>query len=140
MPHPFDQLEFSGFAWRTDIYSELLQADVELIVEAEQHKPPEPWQRQVYDRLVTLPPRLQLPVLRTILSEISVTHPADAIPQTLDALARAIRPTGIVISQSSENDAEIGLLYECDWDPGHGLGVRLARWQIDEVGAQDVCF
>ncbi len=142
MIHIFEQLTFRDFGWRTLMFSELMAAEVQLIVEGSADKPPQDWQRRTLDKFISLQRRLEIPVYRAIhayyldtIKERQVGEPID-----IEQLKQQLTPTGIIINDLSEDDEEIGLLFECSWDPEHGLGVRLARWQIDEVGGQDICW
>ncbi|MEE2732929.1 MAG: hypothetical protein VYA55_19065 [Pseudomonadota bacterium] len=55
-------------------------------------------------------------------------------------LTQLITPTGICIGELEPSEEAVGLLFECVWEPEHGLGVLLMNWSVAEVGHQDVAF
>jgi hypothetical protein len=48
-------------------------------------------------------------------------------------------PTDLVVPRSFGADQRvIGIAFDCRWDPGHGVGVRIVDEAVDEVGPQDI--
>lgn len=56
-----------------------------------------------------------------------------------EGLAALVTPTHLVIPRISRNEERIvGILCDCTWEPGLGLGIKFVNEVIVEVGTQDV--
>lgn len=57
---------------------------------------------------------------------------------------RQLKPllsSGSLIFPGYPDDKRVfGLLYECSWDPRHGVGVKFIDGVIDEVGFGSICL
>jgi Domain of unknown function (DUF6985) len=53
-----------------------------------------------------------------------------------DEVLGSVRLSSIYIRETGK----IGLLYRCDWEPEHGIGVLLEGAEISDVGSQDICL
>ncbi len=62
--------------------------------------------------------------------------------QSTGELRQLLTPEAVYLQDTdpAEEEAEVGVLFECSWEPEHRLGVRLARLQVIEVGFQDICL
>jgi hypothetical protein len=38
----------------------------------------------------------------------------------------------------SETEHAVGLVFDCTWDPGHGIAVKIVNGRVVEVGPQDI--
>ena len=57
----------------------------------------------------------------------------------ISQLKPLVRATGLLIQDAWDiEDRRLGLLFECAWEPEHGLAVKFENEVIEEVGFQDV--
>lgn len=150
--HPFDRvvLTCSGL-WSTEVFLPLVHATVRFHIRA--YGPgPALWQRAVFDDFMAgqdlLQPRLQEALLSYYLSiadeyrEMLGPDGLTLAPElsTYSALHLLLEPQSLVIPSEVRPRGEVGVLYNCSWDPGHGVGVRVCDHAVVEVGPQDICL
>ena len=66
-------------------------------------------------------------------------HLAPAV-ESIVQLKQLLTPVGVCIGELDPEEEAIGLLFECTWEPEHGLGVLINNWNVKEVSHQDVAF
>lgn len=67
---------------------------------------------------------------------------AHLVPSVENAsqLKELLTSVGIYIGELEPQEEAIGLLFECSWEPEHGLGVLINNWEVKEVSHQDIAF
>lgn len=67
---------------------------------------------------------------------------AHLVPSVENAsqLKELLTSVGVHIGELEPQDEAIGLLFECSWEPEHGLGVLINNWEVKDVSHQDVAF
>lgn len=151
--HPFDQLVFKDFGWNIDLHHPLMAAEITLSVDGEADQPPAAWQRAVYDEFMQHSERLTTQVYQGIFDYYQSVAPAyrdqyqqhdwqQALPEITQVaqIKPLLTPAGIVVPDLFPEHGEIGLLFECSWEPEHGLAVKIQHNQVVEVGFQDICI
>ncbi len=66
---------------------------------------------------------------------------ADALAPRLaetDEIGVVVTPTSVWFPRDSQSTREMALLFDCSWDPGHGLAARVVDSEVVEVGPQDI--
>ena len=132
-------------------HSVLLEAEVELIIPSDNGHV-ENWQLQIVEKFLQKEEQLievlyqalfeyyqeGLPDLRAQLG--SSADEIAPIIDHIDQLKSLITPTGICIGELDPSEEAVGLLFECSWEPEHGLGIILKNWIVEEIGHQDIAF
>lgn len=144
--HPFDLLQFNG-TWEHDLHLAVFGGVARLSVDADADGP-ERWQRLVFDQFMAVEAQLAPGVLAALsaycASLIAGIQPRSSTDlhsaETVAALLAQLRPQAVHIGYVESVPWRVGLLYDCDWDPGHGLGVRIVDGRVAEVGSQDICL
>ncbi len=148
--HPFERLQYDRL-WQTTAWFDIFDQEARLTVRTDGARP-ERWQRLLFDEFVRRQGELKPMVYSAIMEyyrSIVDDYRDQFSPEFLhlaphvssaEEMRRLIRPEAAYIADLGEDDEEIGLLFQCTWDDSHGLGVRLERWRVDEVGPQDVCL
>ncbi|MCL1895894.1 MAG: hypothetical protein FWG03_05040 [Clostridiales bacterium] len=58
-----------------------------------------------------------------------------------EELLELIEPASLLIrGDIGDGTRRLGILFNCTWEPEHGLGVSILNEKIDEVGSQDVAL
>ena len=67
-------------------------------------------------------------------------HEGSLVISNSQSLAEKTTLTGCVVGYFDGDDwsAYIGLLAECEWEPEHGLGIKIVDGLISEIGFQDI--
>jgi hypothetical protein len=153
MPHPFDRLRYD-VNWCVQVYLELFDAEAELVVRAEETGP-EGWQRRIFDEFLKRQSELKQPVYEAVLRYYEHVAPSyreqyesreeglRVVPlvNTVEGIRRTLTPPyRIYIGDVYPEGEELGILFECEWEYEHGVGVLLRHWEIVEVGTQDICL
>lgn len=61
--------------------------------------------------------------------------------ETTNQLLEMITLVGIVVPYGDiYEERDIGIIFDCTWDPENGLGLRLLNEKVTEVGYQDVAI
>lgn len=150
MAHPFEKLEFD-ILWQTTLYFEIFDGEAKLSVYGEESGPEE-WQQSLFDKFYVsqgeLKPKIYLaifnyyqsvaPEYRAQLGDDYLDYAPDI--QDVSEIKRLLVPDSIFISDSSPENEAIGILFECSWEPEHGLGVLVKHGNIEEIGFQDICL
>lgn len=70
-------------------------------------------------------------------------HPAIRLPtirNESDLLANITEPTVYVSSQSKEDEAILGICFNCSWDDEHGFGLMTHHGNVLRLGGADTAF
>jgi hypothetical protein len=149
-PHPFDLLRFDVL-WEARLYFDIFDQEARLSVRAEATGP-EPWQRDAFDLFRRIEehvkPRVYAEILayyQSIIRDYRAQFSAEFLHlaprvSSVEEVRRLITPEAVYIDDVRAEDGEVALLYDCTWDDSHGLGVRLAKGEVAEVGPQDICL
>ncbi|WP_041417769.1 DUF6985 domain-containing protein [Shewanella woodyi] len=133
------------------LYSALLETEVELKIPSENGQV-EKWQLQIVQNLLHKEEQLKEEVFQKLfeyyqegLPDLRVQFGDSAdkmapIIEHIDQLKSLITPTGICIGELDPSEEAVGLLFECSWEPEHGLGILLNNWTVEEIGHQDLAF
>ncbi len=63
---------------------------------------------------------------------------AQRIP-SIDKLKQLVIPKGLLLQYDFGDDIRrVGLLFDCSWEPEHGLAVKIENEKVIEVGFQDI--
>lgn len=131
--------------------SVLLEKEVELIIPSEDGVV-EGWQLEVVKDYLQKEADLKETVFQKIFEYYQEELPelrsqfgdsADEMApniDNIDQLKSLIMPTGICIGELEASEEAVGLLFECSWEPEHGLGVLINNWNVEDVGHQDLAF
>ena len=131
--------------------SSLLEREVVLIIPSD-HGKVQSWQLDVAQKFTQKELLLKEEVFQKIfdyyqqqVSDLRVQFgdSADKMAPEIDnaeQIKKIITPTGIYIGELDASEEAVGLLFECSWEPEHGLGVFIKNWNVEEVGCQDLAF
>jgi len=141
--------EFGTF--KLPYQSVLLEREVELNIPSEDGVVEE-WQLEVARKYIRSEALLKEQVFQRIFEHYQKELPdlraqfgdsADKMAPNIDGIEQLkslIIPTGICIGELESSEEAVGLLFECSWEPEHGLGVLLNNWRVEGVGHQDLAF
>ncbi len=147
MSHPFSVLQHD-ILWTTRIHFEIFDCEAELSVEAEDAGP-EPWQLAVFDVFFERQSELKSSVYEAILSYYRSIEDdyrsrlgEAVVPyvSSVDDLRRTLVPEAVHVWDVFPERGVVGVLFQSDWEYGHGVGVRLENGVVVEAGTQDVCI
>lgn len=58
---------------------------------------------------------------------------------TIEELYKLVSPTTLLIDYDfNDNTNRVGILYDCTWEPEHGLAVKIENGSVVKVGFQDI--
>jgi hypothetical protein len=108
--------------------------------------------KKIFDRFYVAQRELKPIIYKAIYDYYQVVAPeyrtrfgqefAHLAPEVNDIaeLRKILTPEAVFIPDIFPENEEIGLLFECTWEPEHGLGVKIEHGRVVEVGFQDVCL
>lgn len=144
MAHPFNTLNNENGVWKAPIFSPLLSATVELIVEAE--KQPLAWQKSIFDELTDNNSALKNDLYQAISAYCHATysdyHDSTSSHSNCHSSnnAQGLTPHTILICDMAPEKKEISLLFDCAWESEHGLHVIIQDGKIADIGFQRIAF
>ena len=150
MRHPFDTLTYDDI-WETELYWDVFDSVAKLSLYGEEDSP-ESWQRDVFDDFFKNQGNLKPKIYDAIFEYYQSVAPeyrdrvgknySKYVPyiKSIDELKTLLEPDSVFISDLAPDRKEVGVLFECSWEPEHGLGVKIINGEIVEVGYQDICL
>lgn len=58
---------------------------------------------------------------------------------SIEELGKLVTPTILLIRYDFEDGVRrVGILYDCSWEPEHGLGISIEDEKVVEIGLQDI--
>lgn len=146
----FGELEFN-YIWTKDMTIDFLgkETEIALIVNGEEDGKFGEEQYEAYNSLMRDWDNIQHRVLQPILDyyiekrqelgyDVAFNEYYPLL-ETTDQLLERITLDGIIVKYPELFEFyEIGLMFDCTWDEENGVGVRLIKGDVIEVGYQDV--
>lgn len=149
----FGRLMFDGF-WSKPYVISLFEAEVELGVRIQcgRDEEIESSQRMAFEQFEANKERIIGEAENAILDYYRETAPIYREMFGETDSGRRVPPVEVVVDlrdvltplylwfpwNFTENELNVGIVFDCTWDPGHGLAVKIVNGEVAEVGSQDI--
>jgi len=142
-------LEVMPFGLLTHVHAELYEGPeidvhffgtdrkISISIMLDENLAPNSHQVKAYELFIADVPKAMKSAEAAVCKEYGSIHEEDA-PNT-EHVAKAVKLEGIHFPNYYDCPI-LGLLFSCDWDEEHGLGVRFEHGELTDVGPQDVAM